>query len=76
MLLRSVLALMASEGFLPVSQVTSPFRAATKEGNRFTRLCGLLIGGESNCYCESAALSKIEVGCRNMPSHNKRAMRP
>ena len=32
----SVLTLMASEGFLPVSRVTSPFRAATTEGNRFT----------------------------------------
>ena len=32
----SVLALMASEGFLLVSRVTSPFRAATTEGNRFT----------------------------------------
>ena len=32
----SVLALMASEVFLPVSRVTSPFRAATTEGNRFT----------------------------------------
>ena len=32
----SILALMASEGFLPVSRVTSPFRTATTEGNRFT----------------------------------------
>ena len=32
----SVLALMASEGFLSVSWVTSPFRAATREGNRLT----------------------------------------
>ena len=32
----SVLALMASEGFLSVSRVTSPFRAATTDGNRFT----------------------------------------
>ena len=32
----SVLALMASEDCLPVSRVTSPFRAATTEGNRFT----------------------------------------
>ena len=32
----SVLALMASDGFLPVSRVTSLFRAATTEGNHFT----------------------------------------
>ena len=32
----SVLALMASEAFLSVSHVTSPFRAATTECNRFT----------------------------------------
>ena len=32
----SALALMASEGFLPVSPVTSLIRAATTEGNRFT----------------------------------------
>ena len=30
------LALIASEGFLSVSRVTSAFRAATTEGNRFT----------------------------------------
>ena len=32
----SVLALIALEGFFSVSRVTSPFRAATTEGNRFT----------------------------------------
>ena len=32
----SILVLMASEDFLPVSRVTSPFRAATTKGNRFT----------------------------------------
>ena len=32
----SVLALMVSEGFMMVNRVTSPFRTATLEGNRFT----------------------------------------
>ena len=55
----SILALMASEGFLPVSRVTSSFRAATTKGNRSvdrSHLLGLLVPEEAFSQCPVEAL--------------------